>query len=110
MTAPMLGRRACSFLVGVFPDGSEDVCGKPPVRHIAWRDTAEGVEPGWACQAHVWDAEAFDCVGHHPVGACCGMPGARWVRAENVCRVDDDGLPVAEPVRSVADGRLVASR
>lgn len=100
--------RACSRLLGHHEDGSENVCGKAPVVHIAWRFDPDGVVQGWVCEEH--EKEAFTRwhpADHHPVGESCGMPGTLWFHGEpSECRFDD--LPTAEPERTVAVAEATA--
>lgn len=98
-----VGERRCSRLVaGDQKTGTETVCGATPTTHIIWEDTPTGVEQGWACSSHEPEVrELWKPLATHPVGACCGMPGAVWFHEANVCQYQD-GLPTEEPVRAVS--------
>jgi hypothetical protein len=91
--------RICHRFMGMREDGSWIPCGKPARIHIFWTegDSEWAGENGYVCEEHREEAiTRWSWYAWHPLGACCGMPGALFFPAENVCRYDDDGLPVAE--------------
>lgn len=100
-TPPFLGpatpRRCTRWM------GPGMVCDLPPVLHVAWTEDADGIEGGFVCQEHVAELGIkWKFLAQHPVGACCGMPGAMWIEQEQLCRYVD-GLPTGEPGRVVAE-------
>jgi hypothetical protein len=93
--------RRCSRILG---EKDTDVCGKPATVHVIyWWDpdvTEGGYAHGFCCDEH-WQEyrNRWRCAGQHPVGHACGMPGSR-VSPEGCIM---DGLPVAEPLRRIAE-------
>lgn len=73
---------------------AENTCGKLATHHVFWDEEGDST---YACATHtaeirrLWDYHQI-----HALSPFCGMPGALWFPAENTCRYDDDGLPVAE--------------
>lgn len=88
--------RECGRWLGLNPDGSHKTCKKPAVIHIAWEWVGEReVDNGYACEEHRHEAiTRWSPAQHHALGACCGMPGARWYPQENICRYEEEGLPL----------------
>lgn len=97
---PVLGKevlpRVCGRRLGPLTEDRE--CGRPAVRHVIW--DPETMENGYSCEEHATEAvRDFDAYASHPLGDCCGMPGALFWWPDNECRYDEGGLPVAERER-----------
>ncbi len=80
--------RVCGRII----DAAGTICGRPPMIHLAWEDTPEGIVHGFACGRHALELikDGHRVPGAHKLGADCGMPGSLW--SDEFCRVDD--LPV----------------
>lgn len=101
---PPLGQeqipRVCNRLEGYDQQGNDVMCGQPAAFHLIW--DIETMANGFCCMDHAREAtEYWHSDAYHQVGVCCGMPGSCYYPEENVCRYDEDGLPVAEPYRRI---------
>lgn len=94
--------RTCVRVTNGIIGPDEVLCGKRAVLHVIWEDDGTSIEQGYACDAHAAEVrERWKPFATHPLGSFCGMPGALYFPAENVCRIDGE-LPTVEPVRAVA--------
>lgn len=80
--------RTCSLVAS----HGERSCPRDAVVH--WTDMW-GNEGG-ACEHHQGTISKQRLGLSHEVGPCCGMPGSHWDYEENVCRYEEDELPVTQ--------------
>lgn len=98
---PNYSQRLCSRVVGGTVGGDdEQLCNAEASEHIIYWWGESDWDHGFACADHWADYQRrWSCAGHHAVNAACGMPGSRC-SPNQPCHFD--GLPVEEPVRTVA--------
>lgn len=90
--------RICHRYTGAREDGSWIPCGSPAAIHVLW---TPDYRHSFICAAHRYEAiTRWRWHRYHELGACCGMPGALYFPAENVCRYAG-GLPVHEEEREL---------